>query len=153
MLLVNRLREYTAEIQAEIPEINSSKVVVTSDELAKFMKNLKKSENFLLIALLPNHQLAGGEDAFKVDNDLGFYIWEKTDHSEHNHDGYLDSFVNTQEAARKVVEKLLSDKANQTGSLCNFLNRLDERSISILPKKGVLQCQGYYIGLSFETDF
>lgn len=153
MLTVNRLREYTAEMQAAITEINKAHVVVTSDELAKFMKDLKQSENFLLLALLPNHEMVGSEDNSKVNNVLGFYIWEKTDHSSQKHDDYLDSFSNTQEAAKKVVEKLLDDKANHTGALCNFLNRLKESSIDIMPRKGVHQCQGYYIGFHFETNF
>lgn len=153
MLTVNRLREYTAEMQAAIPEINKAHVVVTSDEVTKFLKDMKKSENFLLLAILPNHEVVGSEDSAKINNVLGFYVFEKTDHSEHNHDGYLDSFVNTQEAAKKIVDKLLDDKANHTGALCNFLNRLSESSIDIIPKKGIAQCQGYYIGLNFETNF
>ena len=45
MLTVIRLKEYTAEIVASIPEINSGYTCVTRDELTKFMKDHNSEKN------------------------------------------------------------------------------------------------------------
>jgi hypothetical protein len=152
MLTVLRLKEYTAELQAAIPEINSAFLVVTRDEVSKFMKEHTDDKNILLLAILPEHDVTGKEDSSKVNNMMGFYLFEKTDYSEHDHDSYLSVFARTQAAAKKVVDQLLQDKANSTGALCGFLNYLDESSISITPIKGISGCNGYFVGLSFETN-
>lgn len=151
MLTVIRLKEYTAEIVASIAELNSGYTCVTRDELTKFMKDHNTEKNQLLLTILPEHNIVGSEDNVMWENALGMYVFEKTDYSEHDHDSYLNIFANTQATAKKLVDKLFDDKANHTGALCNFLQRLEESSIIVSPVKGVNGCNGYYIGITFDT--
>lgn len=154
MLKINRLREFVAEAVASLDELQVGKVVVTKDEISRFMKEHSEEENMLLIAIVPEHNISGAEDAWESENDLGFYILEKTDYSEHDHDSYLDIFARTQEAAEKFVSFILEQSDNEYSTLCGlFQNFGNNVNLPISPVKGLSGCNGYFIGLNFNTSF
>jgi len=153
MLAVNRLREFVAEAVAELEPLKSGKVVVTKDEIAKFMKDHNESDNMLLIGIVPEHDVSGDEDALGVENDLGFYILAKTDYSEHDHDSYLDIFADTQQAAFDFVQYITEKNTDRNSAICGLFQRLADVSFPITPIKGLSSCNGYFIGLNVETDF
>lgn len=153
MLTVNRLREFVAEAVAAMPDLNSGKVVVTKEEISKFMREHDTSQNTLLIGIVPEHDVTGSEDAFVVENDLGFYLLEKTDYSEHDHDSYLDIFAKTQQTAFDLV-KLITEKNYERGSaICGLFQSLDDVTFPITPIKALEACNGYFVGINFETNF
>lgn len=153
MLTINRLRELVTELVALIPEINSGKVVVTKEEISKFMSDHDTSDNTLLIGIVPEHDVSGSEDALMVENDLGFYLLDKTDYSEHDHDSYLDIFVKVQQTAFDLVQ-FITDKNSEDGSsFCGLFQNIDDVTFPISPVKGIEGCNGYFVGINFETSF
>lgn len=153
MLAVNRLREFVAEAVALIPEINSGKVVVTKEEISKFMRDHDTVDNTLLIGIVPEHDVSGFEDAFMVENDLGFYLLDKTDYSEHDHDSYLDIFAKTQQTAFDLIQ-FITDKNSERGSvICGLFDNLEDVSFPVTPIKALDGCNGYFVGINFETSF
>ncbi|MBW3519496.1 hypothetical protein [Flavobacterium sp. NKUCC04_CG] len=135
MLKINKLREFVAVCVATLEPVRSGKLVVTKDEVTKFMKDHEMDDNILLLAIVPEHDLGGQDDALKYQNMLGFYLFEKTDYSEHDHDSYLDIFVRTQAAAKLLVEKILEERENQCGFLGGMFLDLNTSSITISPVK------------------
>lgn len=154
MLKINRLRELVAEAVSELEALKVGKVVVTKDEISRFMKEHSEDENMLLIAIVPEHDISGAEDAWLAENDLGFYILEKTDYSEHDHDSYLDIFARTQTAAETFVSFILEKSQDSSSSICNLFAEFGNNvNIPISPIKGLASCNGYFVGLNFNTSF
>lgn len=153
MLKVNRLREFCAEAQASIENINSAKVVVTKDEIAGFMKDHSQDDNHLLLGIVPEHDLIGREDAQNWQNDLGFYILNKTDYSEQGHDGYIDIFANAQEIVEQFVDLIMVNADDRQGFFCDLFGNRDKIIINVSPVKGLSSCNGYFIGLQFDSRF
>ncbi len=153
MLRINRLREFVAEAVASIDGLNKGRVVVTKDELVKFMKDHPIEENMLLVGIVPEHDVTGQPDAWEVQNDLGFYILAKTDYSEHDHDGLLDMFGLAQEKALDLVKFILDpDEGSQT-EICAYIRTTENITFPISPVKGLNGCNGYFVGVNFETAF
>jgi hypothetical protein len=157
MLPINRLREYQAEVCAQLLDndgkklFNYKNMVIDDSELSKFLKERVPDENTFFIAVMPEFYMKGGEDSSKWENVLKFFILDKTDYSEHDHDSYLDIFTKTQAKAKVFVDKLIEDKSNREGVFCNFLSWLDESSISVLPVWKKDGCNGWVVSLNFDT--
>jgi hypothetical protein len=157
MLPLNRLREYQAEVCAQLLDENGKKLFNFSDliiedtELSKLLKERVAEDNTFFIAVMPDFQMKGEEDNSKWENILAFFILDKTDYSEHDHDGYINIFVETQIKTQAFVDKLLEDKANRDGIFCNFLSWLDESSISVKPVVKKDGCNGWMVELNFDT--
>jgi hypothetical protein len=157
MLQLNRLREYQAEVCAQLLDDNGKKLFNFSDliiedtELSKLLKERVEEDNTFFIAVMPDFQMKGDEDNSKWENILAFFILDKTDYSEHDHDSYINIFVETQIKAQAFVDKLLEDKANKDGIFCNFLSWLDENSIRVSPVVKKDGCNGWMVELNFDT--
>ena len=153
MLKINRLREFCAEAQAVIKDIRSAKVVITKDEVARFMREHSDEDNYLLLAIVPEHDLAGTEDANRWQNDLGFYILKKTDYSEHDHDSYIDIFSDVQLVTEELVDLILNHSDENQSVFCDLFGSKDKVVINVSPVKGLASCNGYFIGLRFDSQF
>jgi hypothetical protein len=157
MLPINRLREYQAEVCAQLLDANGKKLfnysnlIIDNAELSKLLKEREPEENTFLIAVMPEFQMKGEEDRSKWENILQFFILDKTDYSEHEHDGYINIFVETQAKTKAFVDKLIEDKSNREGVFCNFLSWLDENSISVRPVNKKDGCNGWVVELNFDT--
>lgn len=153
MLRVNRLREFVAEAVASIEDIKSGKVVVTKEEISRFMREHDRSDNTLLIGIVPEHDVSGSSDNFKTENSLGFYLLDKTDYSADDQDGFLDIFAKVQETAYEFVSFILEQNENGSSAICGLFQYLDDVSFPITPIKGLEGCNGYFVGISFDTAF
>lgn len=153
MLKISQLKQYSSEIITAIPEIKRQEVVVTEEELFKFLKDEIETDACFMVALVPEHGVSGSEDNAQWENLTGFFILEKTDYSEHDHETFINIFERIQEIAYKVVYKFLLDKADNTGLFCGFLAFLDEESIQVKPIKALNGCNGWYVGISFRSNF
>lgn len=145
MVAINRLREFLVETKSEISEINYTQLVADDSELEKFMQERKTTDNTLLFGVLPEFQLRGSEDSVKWNNQLLFFIVEKTNDRNLTHDQYLDVFARTQEVVRKFVFKIIEDKQNNELMGCSFLRELDESSIEVSLVWRKAQCNGWLI--------
>lgn len=159
MLPINRIREYQAEIKAQLkdsegkPIFNYINMIVEKNGLSKVLEDRTEEENSYLIAVLPDFRFKGNEDNVKTVNILSFFILNKTDYSEHDHDGFLNIFVETQIKAEAFIKKLINDKANFTGALCGFLQLLDENSIAVNPVYYMDGCNGWVVDINLDTVF
>lgn len=157
MLPLNRLREYQAEVAAQLFDTDGNKMfnycdmVVDDSELSKILKERVPEDNTFLIAIVPQFIMKGAEDQAKWENVLMFFILDKTDYSEHDRDSYLNIFVQTQAKAQAFVEKLLEDKSNQDGMFCGFLSWLDENSIAVNPVWKKDGCNGWSVEINLDT--
>lgn len=150
MFRISQLKEYAQVLKDSVDELKSCHMAVTVEELSQILAKHKKDENLLLLALVPSHDMAGGQHDAQWINICGFFILEKTDYK-HGRAEFLEIFERTQEAAYKVVEKMREDKDTGGGIYCNFLAGLDESSISIEPIKMQDDCNGHYLELNFKT--
>lgn len=159
MLPINRIREYQAEVKATLkdeqdkPIFNYVNMIIDKPNLASILKDLPEEANTYLIAVVPEFRLKGTEDNVKAVNILSFFILNKTDYSEYDHDSFIGIFVETQAKAEAFIKKLLADKANFTGALCHFLQLLDEKSISVNPVWNMDGCNGWVVDINLDTVF
>lgn len=159
MLPINRLREYQAEVMAELLDANGNKVfnyanmIVDKTGLSKLLKERAEDENTYLIAVLPDFRLKGTEDNLKYTNVLSFFILDKTAYSEHDHDSYLNIFATTQQKADLFIKILIADKYKHTGGFCGFLSFLDENSIAVSPVWNQDGCNGWVVDINLDTTF
>jgi len=159
MLEINRLLEYLVECKVSIKDENNKTVfnyvtiVLDDSELANILKEREESDNSFLIAVLPEFKGKGDEDNAEWQNYLAFFILDKTDYSENDRDAYLNIFVETQKKTQAFVDKLVSDKSNRTGSLCNFLSKMSENSIDVRPIWKKNDCNGWMVELNVNTPF
>jgi 6-pyruvoyl-tetrahydropterin synthase len=157
MLPLNRLREYQAEVSAQLFDTEGNKMfnycdmVVDDSELSKILKERVQEDNTYLIAVVPEFNMKGDEDRAKWENILQFFILDKTDYSEHDRDSYLNIFVKTQAKTQAFVNKLINDKANQEGLFCGFLSWLDENSIRVYPVWKKDGCNGWSVEINLDT--
>lgn len=157
MLPLNRLREYQAEccelLRDELGAklFNYSQIVVDDKHLSSILKERTSEDNSFLISVIPSFNMKGQEDNAKWENMLQFFILDKTDYSAHDHDEFIDIFVETQAKAEAFVFKLLEDKANTEGLFCGFLSWLDEGSIQVNPVWNLDGCNGWDIQINLDT--
>lgn len=158
MLPINRIREYQAEVAAVLLDENGNKMfnycdmIVDDSELSKVLKERVSEDNTFLIAVVPEFNMKGEEDASKWENVLQFFILDKTDYSENDRDEYLNIFAQTQAKAQAFVEKLLEDKTNLDGLFCGFLSWLDENSIRVYPVWKKDSCNGWSIEINLDSS-
>ncbi|OYX86814.1 MAG: hypothetical protein B7Y83_00305 [Flavobacteriales bacterium 32-34-25] len=159
MLPINRIREYLTEVVTQLKDTDNKKLfnytemIVEKKGLSKILKERTQEQNSYLIAVLPSFNFKGTEDNVKTVNILSFFILNKTDYSEHDHDSFLNIFVDTQAKAQAFVNKLLEDKSNNTGALCGFLQLLDENSMAVNPVYYMDGCNGWVVDINLDTIF
>lgn len=158
MLEISKLREYVAQVSAELKDdagvklFNYTTVILDNMELNNVLKERKKNENSFLIVVMPQFDMSGTEDNAKWDNSLMFFILDKTDYSETNRDQYIGIFEATQLKAKAFIGKLLNDKSERSGMFCNFLTWLKEDSITVKPVWKVSSCNGWSIELNLDSN-
>ena len=153
MLEVNSLKQFTAEMQGKISGINKSIVLLDDSELTNILKELKLTENCILIAIMPQYPVKGNDDAIKWVNQLQFMILKKSaDRDFKNHDEYLDMFQQTQLLMKEFVNILLMEKTGDNGDLCGLLNELVEQSILVYPVWRKAQCNGWALEIDLLSN-
>ncbi|MFA9191152.1 hypothetical protein AAGV28_07185 [Flavobacterium sp. FZUC8N2.13] len=158
MLPINRLKEYQAEVVAQLKDdqnkklYNYTNMIVEKKGLSKLLQERLEEDNTYLISVLPEFRLKGEEDAAKWVNVLSFFILDKTAYSEHDHDSFINIFATTQIKAKAFVDKLLEDKSNHDGMFCGFLSYLDENSIAVNPVWHMDGCNGWVIDINLDSN-
>jgi hypothetical protein len=157
MLPLNRLREYQSEVAEVLRDEDNNKMfnycnmLLDDKQLSKILEDREEGDNSFLIAIVPEFYMKGEEDKAKWENVLQFFILDKTDYSEFDHDNYINIFVQTQVKAKAFVDKLLEDKSNKDGMFCGFLSWLDENSIRVYPVWNKNSCNGWAVDINLDT--
>lgn len=151
MILIPELIQYTAEIQAAIPAINTSHLLLNEAEVVKYLSEMKKTDNQVMLVIIPDARTkARNEDSIVMNNAMGFFFLEKTDFSTSQRTEWLAIFERTQATAVAFIRKLIYDKSWGT---CGFNRDLDVNNISIEPVTGLASCNGWSVEVYFDTPF
>ncbi|MFP9100914.1 hypothetical protein ACLI09_17850 [Flavobacterium sp. RHBU_24] len=150
MFTIPQLKQYSQVLTDTVPAIKKWEIAVTVEELSQIVKDHKKTDNMLLLSLVPHHDVEGDQHDAQYRNVCGFFLLEKTDYKE-GQEKYLEIFERTQQAAADLVARMREDKDSGGGIFCNFLSGLDESSISIDPIKMQDGCNGHYVAVNFKT--
>jgi len=141
MIKVNQLKSLLLESQTEIEGLNKNLLLLDDSELTNFLKDLKISENCVLIGIMPQFVPKGTEDSIRFISQLQFMILKKSaDKDFKNHDEYLQMFADTQDLMGLFVAKLFGEKMED---LCGGTAEYIEESLSIYPVWRKAQCNGW----------
>ncbi len=141
MIKVNQLKSLLLESQTEIEGLNKNLLLLDDSELTNFLKDLKISENCVLIGIMPQFVPKGTEDSIRFISQLQFMILKKSaDKDFKNQDEYLQMFADTQDLMELFVAKLFGEKMED---LCGGTAEYIEESISIYPVWRKAQCNGW----------
>ncbi|MFL9844753.1 hypothetical protein [Flavobacterium rhizosphaerae] len=152
MITVNNLRDYTAQVMEALPGIQKAEVAVVKEDLIKFMQDMKKEDNIMMLSVLPDHAMEGEQDSAKYVNICGFYFLEKTTQHNKDHQAYLDVFARTQAVAKAFMDKLMVDKSTNQGLFCGFLAWLQEASFTAIPVRVLADCNGFYVQINIKSN-
>ena len=141
MIKVNQLKSLLLESQTEIEGLNKNLLLLDDSELTNFLKDLKISENCVLIGIMPQFVPKGTEDSIRFISQLQFMILKKSaDKDFKNQDEYLQMFADTQDLMGLFVAKLFGEKMED---LCSGTAEYIEESLSIYPVWRKAQCNGW----------
>ncbi len=142
------LQELLIEIKSEIPEINSTWLVVDDSQLGNTLENKSLSDNAYLIGVMPNYgTLAKNQDNYKETITSQLLILEKTDYSELTQDEFIAVFERTYQIMRKVKLLLISKMEERCYSQ---LYNLDVDALDAFPVWKKSQCNGWSLDLEFN---
>ena len=139
-------RELLAEIKAEIPEINTTIPVIDDSQLVSNLEKRKKSDNLLLVGVLPSYGSEGNNtDHVRQTTMCQLMILEKTDYSNLTADEFWLLFERCYQAIKKVREIIV----RKAGEEClPYLVNIDVNGLGIDPVWKKAECNGY----SFDFD-
>ena len=150
MALIQQFKDYMEEIQAQIPGINLNKLVTSEKQLSKYITELERDDNALMLGLMPNfgnNSPKSGDD-FKLRGFTELMIVEKTDFSELTDAEFVAQMDRIFEIASAVKDKLLVDHLSGE---CNLLRFLDPTSIQIVDVYNNSQCNGWTVIFTFDN--
>jgi len=148
MLRVNQLKSLLEESQQEINGLNKNVLLLDDSELTNFLKDLKTTENCILIGIMPQFPVTGNEDGIKFISQLQFMILKKTSDKNINHDEYLDVFQETQDLMLLFITNFLGEKMED---LCSGTADVVENSISVYPVWRKAQCNGWALEIDLRS--
>jgi len=149
MAAIQDFKNYMDEIQEQIAGINLNKVVTSEKQLTKYLSDLERDQNALMIGLMPNfgNNSPSSGDAFRLKGFTELMIFEKTDFSELTEEKYVSQSDRLFAIAQLVNDKLLEDHLK--GS-CNIMRFLDPTSIQIVDVYNNSQCNGWTVVFTFD---
>jgi hypothetical protein len=150
MITVNRLREFLVEKKDQIEEINYTQLVIDDSQFASIVKEREPSDNCMMIAVLPMHEVIGKQDQEQIINLMLFFFVEKQADKDNNHDDFIDVFARTQAVAKKFIDLILEEKTNDD-TVCGIVSDIIEESIVIETVWSKAQTHGYMVSFEIKT--
>ncbi|WP_378186893.1 hypothetical protein ACE939_00910 [Aquimarina sp. W85] len=148
MLKILDLKAFLDETKQAIPEITHVKLLSSDDRFARIAGTLK-SEDFLLIGLLPSAKpKSGNEDLTTYKNTTAFMIVKKFD-SRAGNEHYLDTFITTQTLIMKF-EKRIRFLKSDVDSKCTLID-FQLQTLSILPVENYHHTNGWDLSVIAES--
>jgi len=146
-----RLQDYLAKIKSKVPAIKTAHLVIDDSQLTDIMKDLKESDNLILLALLPSHTMQGQDEDDVHSKDLmAFLVLKKADRKI-KHAEFINNMHSCQEATRAVITKLILDKPDFEDG-CSILNMLAAASITASPIWNLAGADGYQIDFELHSN-
>jgi hypothetical protein len=150
MIPINRLREFLVEKKDQITEINYTQLVIDDSQFASIVKEREPSDNCMMIAVLPMHEVIGKQDQEQIINSMLFFFVEKQADKDNNHDDFIDVFARTQAVAKKFIDLILEEKSNDN-TICGILSDIIEDSIVIETVWSKAQTHGYMVAFDIKS--
>lgn len=151
MILISELKEYMAEMQDHLANVNTSHLLLNESEVTNFLLEKKTSDNQMMLVIMPDaRSRAKDEDNVHMNNSLAFLFMEKTNYSASRKDEWIAIFERTQETAIAFTRKLIEDRVY---GKCGFNRFLDTNNISIEPLTNLASCNGWSVEVYFDTPF
>tara|TARA_R110002050_G_scaffold185609_2_gene319706 strand:+ start:20 stop:469 length:450 start_codon:yes stop_codon:yes gene_type:complete len=149
MALIKDIKNYAEEIQAQIAGINLNKMVTSEKQLTKYITDLERDDNALMLVLVPNfgNNSPANADMFKLKGFTEIMILEKTDFSELTDEEFVNQTDRLFAIAQAVVAKLLEDHTEG----CGIMRFLDPTSIQIVDVYDNSQCNGWTVIFTFDN--
>lgn len=139
------LRELLIEIKTTIASINKSIPVVDDSMLANSINKLEKSDNMILVGVLPSY----GSDGQNVDNVrttvvTQLMVLEKCDYSDLTEDEFWELYERTYQTMQSVKDMIVQKVSEDCPS---YLINIDVNSLDIDPVWGKAECCGWAMDL------
>lgn len=150
MIPINRLKEYLVETKAKITEINYTQLVIDDSQFANIVKEREPEDNCMMIAVLPMHAVTGKQDQEKMINEMLFFFVEKQADKDNNHDDMINVFARTQHVAKKFIDLILEEKANES-TICGIMADIIEDSIIVETVWSKTQTHGYMVAFDIKS--
>lgn len=150
MLDIMQFQTYLEHLKETIPAINTVHLAMDDDQIADFVKDMRSSDNMLLVGIIPSHQPRSVNEDTVMNKDLvALLVLQKGDRKI-KHSEFLQVLHGCQLAAKTIELQLLEDMYSYNGG-CSFLSLLEVDSITIEPVRALAGTDGYEINFSMLT--
>lgn len=137
-------------VQVEMPEFKISKTVVSDDDVAKFTRDIKTSDNELvLVGVLPSMSLDfSNTDQYRHENRMQLFIVKKFD-TKDGEDAFLELYDETAATVLKFQKWLIEEHQKFK---CNpIFKEIDFRTFKADPVRNYHDLYGYMINFNLKT--
>ncbi len=150
MILISKVREYAAQVKAQLPEFKHDLVVIDDSQLTSKLDELPPDE-LIFVVVIPSHVLTGENvDDVRAKDFMIFMVLQKNDQDE-GHDKFLEAMEKCQLAIIKLVKKMLADKSG-ADQQCGIMRQLEISSTAIDPVWALANCDGYEMNFKMNTS-
>lgn len=151
MILIADFEDFLDVAMAELLEedgytqmFNYRQTVMDDSELSNFMKDeFTESKNTGIFFVVPGYGGTGSQDNFRLVTGIMLFFVDKTDYSEHDHAGYMAIIKRVQVKVNSFLEFMLYERSS--GSYCQLLSFLDEKSVTVNPVWKRDGCNGWVV--------
>lgn len=152
MIDLLKVQEYMDDIKLNIPEIKTTYLVIDDSQITDIVKDLKESDNLILLGIVPSSEAEGqDEDDVKDKDIMAFLVLKKADRKV-KHKTFVENLILCQKAAIAIKNKLAVDKQEYNNG-CSFLNLLHVPSLRVDPIWSLAGTDGYEINFFMYSQF
>lgn len=141
------LKEFLVELKSEHSEIKKTIVVADEADLSKFTGDIGSEDNMILVGVVPSMSHSGNIGSYKETPVFQIMVFEKTDYSAIDNDGYLELLQRTFLVMRKIRDYILG-KVEE--GCYPFFKSLSIDGLEIDAAKHILNLNGYSMDILTE---
>ena len=145
-----QLQQYLDEVKSAVPAIKTTYLVIDDSQIVEIMKDVRESDNLILLALVPSHAVTGNNYDNSQSKDIMAFLVLKKAERKIRHSEFINNLHSCQQAMRAVELKLLIDMADDEN--CSFLRQLEPSSLTIDPVWSLAGTDGYEMNFYLHTN-
>lgn len=146
-MTIAEIRAILPTMQAEIPSINFSELIIDDSQLTEFLQKRNKDDNNMLFFIIPEHSTKGSDDSIISITNCQILIMNKYS-GKINHEQFLDVMQSTEDASFAVRNWMLAHKANYP---CGLFAKLVDSSCLITTVYNFVSCNGHSLIFNVES--
>ena len=151
MSLIATYISYLEEVMASVEGINKLLMVTEEKQLAKYIRDHQKSDNVLMLGIMPNFGNNSPDNA-DMYQDVAFceiMLLKKTDYSDLPYDNFIEDYDYIFGLIQQVKAKLLDDATNGTCALVRQLNPESFQTVDVYNRNN---CNGWNLVFTFDSN-